>query len=1180
MKNAIALSALFLFSLPVFCQNADSLAAMRQVDSLLQISRALTEEGDFDKSLEVNVAAEKLALEKFGRESASYGSVSYNYGVFFLYKRDFTTAEKWFLGSKDIREKVFGKEHRDYATSLNGLANLYSKMGDSQKAEPLYLEALAIREKTLGKEHPDYVASLLNLARFYWKTGNFEKAEPRYVEALAIKEKAFGKEHADYALVMNDLAILYQHMGEYEKAEPLFLESKNIREKTLGKEHPDYAASLNNLAILLMEIGNYEKAELLYVEALAIKEKLLGKEHADYALGLNNMANLYYLTSNYEKAESLYIEALALRGKILGKEHPQYGQNLGNLANLYAETGKYEKAEPLYREAITILEKASGKEHPDYATSSDNLAILYQEMGNYEKAEALFAEVLAIQEKVLRKEHPDYAASLSNLASLYWDMGNYEKAEPFLVEALNLREKTWGKEHPDYAWSLNNLALLYWKTGRYEKSEPLYLEALAIREKSVGKEHPHYAANLNNLASLYKDMGSHQKAEALHIEALAIREKALGKEHPSYAASLSNLANLYSETGKYEKAGQLQVEALAIQEKALGKEHPDYASVLANLAVLYWANCKSDTARQVFLKSAEIEKSLLTKASFHLSEQELSLYGNKLARWNEERLSFAQKHSEMSPSSYDYALFRKGFLLNAVSQVGKLALADSASAEKYYLLKSYHRRLAKEYATPLAGRDSAKIADLEKQANTLEKELTRTVAGFGEAIRQVTWKEVQTALRPDEAAIEFVRYKFFNPLQTDSVMYAALLLRPGWESPHRITLFEEKQIDTLLRVTGERKADFVSKLYTLVSRGIAENQKSLYELLWQSLEKELDGVKTVYYSPSGLLHQINLGALPMRTDFTLADKYELVQLGSTRQLVVGDSTFVADAPAFAGASAVNTAILFGGIRYEMDSAAIYQAYNNLKMQPTPTDNLETLSFAYTDSLLRSGVDWNYLPYTEKEVDAIEQIIKSGDMNMQLYKGYVATEESFKRIGQATPSPRVLHIATHGFFFPDPKDNPQSPIPNPQSDEPVFKISDHPMIRSGLLLAGANHAWQTGKPLRPHMEDGILTAYEISQMNLSNTELVVLSACETGLGQIQGNEGVYGLQRAFKIAGAKYLIMSLWQVPDQQTSLLMTTFYKKWLEEKMEIPEAFRAAQKAMREQGFDPYQWAGFVLVE
>ncbi len=238
-----------------------------------------------------------------------------------------------------------------------------------------------------------------------------------------------------------------------------------------------------------------------------------------------------------------------------------------------------------------------------------------------------------------------------------------------------------------------------------------------------------------------------------------------------------------------------------------------------------------------------------------------------------------------------------------------------------------------------------------------------------------------------------------------------------------------------------------------------------------------------------------------------------------------------------------------------------------------------LNFSYTDSTLRVGT-WGSLPFTDREVGNLERILKTSGIQPQTHRGSTATEEAFKTIGAGgKPSPRILHIATHGFFFPDPQTS-EGFKTLPTLNEPVFKISEHPMIRSGLLLAGANHAWKTGKPLKPGMEDGILTAYEISQMNLSNTELVVLSACETGLGDIQGNEGVYGLQRAFKIAGAKYLIMSLWQVPDKQTSLLMTTFYKKWLEEKMTIPEAFRAAQKELRDAGLDPYQWAGFVLVE
>jgi len=237
-----------------------------------------------------------------------------------------------------------------------------------------------------------------------------------------------------------------------------------------------------------------------------------------------------------------------------------------------------------------------------------------------------------------------------------------------------------------------------------------------------------------------------------------------------------------------------------------------------------------------------------------------------------------------------------------------------------------------------------------------------------------------------------------------------------------------------------------------------------------------------------------------------------------------------------------------------------------------------LSFNSIDSTLRGG-SWNYLAGTEREVNAIEKLMITAGVKVNLKKGYQAKEESFKNIGaDNAPSPKILHIATHGYFFSDPKSTAKTSGLSGEQ-ESVFKISDHPMLRSGLIMAGGNAAWQ-GKQTLEGKEDGILTAYEISQMNLSNTELVVLSACETGLGEIQGNEGVYGLQRAFKIAGAKFLIMSLWQVPDKQTSLLMTTFYKKWLEDKMAIPDAFHVAQKELREIGLDPYQWAGFVLVE
>ncbi len=215
---------------------------------------------------------------------------------------------------------------------------------------------------------------------------------------------------------------------------------------------------------------------------------------------------------------------------------------------------------------------------------------------------------------------------------------------------------------------------------------------------------------------------------------------------------------------------------------------------------------------------------------------------------------------------------------------------------------------------------------------------------------------------------------------------------------------------------------------------------------------------------------------------------------------------------------------------------------------------------------------------------LDTMLRDKGIAVDLHTGYTATEEAVKRMGESGPeasgSPRILHLATHGFFFPDPKERPSPPaFRGLEAVAPAFKLSDHPMIRSGLILAGANQVWTDARGL-DNGEDGVLTAYEISQMNLSNTELVVLSACETGLGDIRGSEGVYGLQRAFKIAGARYLVMSLWEVPDYATQQLMTTFYKKWLEDNMPIPEAFRAAQRAMRERFHYPHFWAGFALVE
>ncbi len=913
--------------------------------------------------------------------------------------------------------------------------------------------------------------------------------------------------------------------------------------------------------------NDFDKALEVNTSAEKIALDHLGRASAAYGSVCHNFGRIFYFSGHYPESEKWYLDAISIREKALGKLDPEYASSLHNLAATYRYLGAYDKAEPLYLQALIIREKTVGKMHLDYAENLGNLAALYRYMGDYDKAESLFWEAKNIREKLLGKNHPSNGWSIHNLANLYRTMGNYKKAEPLFLEAIAIWEKSPGKESSSYAWGINNLANLYLEMGAYDKALPLFLEAKDIRKKSVGKTHPDYAWSLQNLANLYRDMGEYAKAEPLYLEAKAIWEKAIVRMHPDFATNLNNLATLYRLIGDYDKAKPLYLEAKDIRQKVLIKGHPDYAQSLYDMAALYQDMGDDQMAESMFEELATTNQTILDRALHFLSEQEMYNYLQKFELSHAQTLCFAwQTQSKRSVSTcYDNCLFYKGLLLNVTAKMNWFAQTDTSASQKINQLHACKNRLGAQYTLPISMRDSSKTAAFDLLVNDLEKELARTVAGYAEAVRPVGWEAVKQQLKTGEAAIEFVHFKDQHNKQTNKILYAALIICPHFSNPVFIPLFEEKQLESLLSSSGVRRSDYVNGIYSIQHA----TEKSLYDLVWQPLENTLSGVKTIYFSPSGLLHRINLAAVPTSETENLGDRFQFVELGSTRHLVVtGAQNFI---------KSYNTdALLLGGIQYALDTSAI--GTTHVDLQNGMAANRSVLSFESADSTFRGGT-WTYLPSTEKEINSIVPILSSAGLKPTARSGVWATEEFFKSIGSGQASPRILHIATHGYFFPDPHETTKGSA-SCLGAEPVFKLSDHPMIRSGLILAGANQAWKTGKPFKPGMEDGILTAYEISQMDLSNTELVVLSACETGLGDIQGNEGVYGLQRAFKIAGAKYLIMSLWQVPDFQTQELMTAFYTNWLTKKQPIPDAFRAAQQAMREKYEHPYFWAGFVLVE
>jgi CHAT domain-containing protein len=975
----------------------------------------------------------------------------------------------------------------------------------------------------------------------------------------------------DTAVVVREVDSLIQvarrlaTKGSIDNALEVNAVAENIAVSNLGTNSVAYGNCCQNRGVIYAYNGDYNASEKSLQEARAILRTALGKEHPSCAAVLQNLAIINNYQGHYVDAESFYLEAKSIYKNAFGETHSDYAKTLNSLAILYREIGRYVDSESLFLEAKPIFIKTFGKEHIEYAYILNNIAVLYVTMGRYTEAEPFYLESKSIRERTVGKNHLNYAQALNNLANLYYFTGRYTEAEPLYLESKSIRENVLGKENPNYALSLNSLGLLYSAMGRYTEAEPLYLESKSIREKTIGKEHPDYANTLTNLAGLYRSMSLYNEAESLFLESKSIREKVLGKEHPDYAENLQGLANLYASMDKYAEAERLYLESKSIREKVLGKEHPDYGASLSNLTSLYLEMGRYAEAEPLIDSTTQAVHKLLTSAVRFSSEKNLEDYlaqeNPKLANIPSCLLS-GQFSGHLNQIAYDNLLFQKGFLQNAARRLNVLTAATLEADSLYKLLKSYRFLLSKEYAKPIAERRN--MAEMEEKANALESQLARSVAGFAQALQQVKWNEVQATLQPGEAAVEFLHFPVLFPKKSDSTMYAALIIRPGDSKPEFVAMFEEKQLTALLEKTGDQ-AQATTNLYAATRSGDLLGQApaygtELYKLIWKPLDSLLQAhqIKKVYFSPSGLLHRVAFAALPIDGKKVLADRYELHQLGSTRSLVVKTPEPLAQE---------YTAAIFGGVQYDRSGTQTDST------APEITDNrLWTLI-----ERPRSGVEdgFDYLPGTAKEAQILEKTLAQNRIVTRSHTGAQATEEALKALGRDTvKSPDILHIATHGFFFPDPEKRKEQRF----GEENAFKWNENPLFRSGLALAGANTTW-SGQPSPGNIEDGIATAYEISHLNLSNTKLVVLSACETGLGDIKGSEGVYGLQRAFKMAGADFLLVSLWQVPDKETVEFMDFFYGAWLKGKT-IHEAFAKAQKKMRKKYKEVYKWGAWVLVE
>ena len=912
---------------------------------------------------------------------------------------------------------------------------------------------------------------------------------------------------------------------------------------------------INNYIIsdsLCVEYQNKQSFDTALVYAnnsLVLVKKQYGENDTIYANMLVRKMEVLYYTGKYEEALIYQLQAKQIRERIKGKENSDYASDCNNLALLYHELGDYKKEEMYLIVANKVYRKTIGKDSYDYAINCNSLAGLYYDIGNYKKAEKYFIEAKQIDEKVIGKMHPYYAIDCNNLALLYSSLGNYKKAEQLYLEAKEVDKKSLGRININYAIDCNNLAMLYASIGNNIKAEINYLEAKEINKKILGKEHPKYATNCDNLAGLYKSMGYNNKAESLYWEANNIREKVLGKTHPDYALSRNNLANLYKDKGEYKKAEPFILEAKGIYKKKLGKQHPSYGEMCKNLAILY--NCMGNykDAEQYYLESIAIVRDNIFKNFSFLSEKEQELYFKTKADDYSEFYSFALKDKEINSNIVDEVfnntIINKGLLLKSSTAMRNAVLRSKDTTlinnyNKWILLK---KEIVKLYSIPVDERNKVPEV-IEEHANILEKQLVKSSKEISDFtnITKLVWQDVKESLKSNEVAIEFLHFQKKEKNRKNTILYCALIVTKKSKHPKMIPLFEEKQLEKIIGKFGGNNYSYINSIYGKNN----EVNTELYNLIWKPMEGSLKGIKKVYLSPDGLLHKISFSAIAKEQNVYLCDAYDIEVKSTTRKIT--------DSKGVDKGNTIINATLFGGITYDTDST-------------------------------KQKV-WNYLEGTKTETLEIDRILKKGKVKVNYYTNILATEEEFKIMASNS---NIIHIATHGFFYPDPKEVQAEIEKEVEYGDVVFRggsrgfgvnsfvENNNPLMRSGLVFAGANDVWSK-QSKNDSIDDGVLTAQEVANIDMRKTELVVMSACETGLGDIKGSEGVYGLQRAFKMAGVKYEIMSLWQVPDKETEEFMTTFYKKLIKQNS-IKQAFADTQKEMRKK-YDPYFWAAFVLIE
>ncbi|MDJ1177119.1 CHAT domain-containing protein [Roseofilum capinflatum] len=1164
----------------------------------------LYQQGQYAAAIPLGERAIELARERWGNEHENVATSLNNLAELYKSQGRYSDAEPLYQEALAIIRIALPENHPNLATHLNNLAGLYRSQGRYTEAEPLFQEALAIDRIALPENHPDLATHLNNLAVLYRSQGRYTEAEPLFQEALAIDRIALPENHPDLATHLNNLAVLYRSQGRYTEAEPLFQEALAIDRIALPEHHPNLATHLNNLAGLYRSQGRYTEAEPLYQEALAIARLALPENHPSLATSLNNLALLYQSQGRYTDAEPLYQEAIAIDRIALPENHPSLATHLNNLAGLYQSQGRYTEAEPLFQEALAIDRIALPEHHPNLATHLNNLAGLYRSQGRYTEAEPLYQEALAIDRIALPENHPDLATHLNNLAVLYRSQGRYTEAEPLFQEALAIDRIALPEHHPDLATHLNNLALLYEAQGRYTEALEQFQASLECEQNRLryifsthsDRERREYLQSNRDTYDLFLSLVSQYLADDPEAVGAAL-DAVLRRKSLTTAALAAQSAVIHG--GRYgetvmalfrqwqdaleqlreatysppppqidpevdrkqrqehrQRVKELQTEAESL-EKQLAKEVPE-------LQLNQDTINRQGVADQLPEGSALVEFVLFQRYDFD---------GEKGKEWQEERyLAFTvMAHQPEQVRLIDLGEAEaldglitqfRGYFTGSGDNLArhKPGFAEQQAQKQKQEQEQVYRVLCQPLIEALAGVSHWFLAP-DGALNLLPFQILPMPSppaplprarGVGDCFvplrstrndveeGSVMATEGKPSLSSPDTGDCFAPLRSArNDIEEESVM--ATEGKPSLSSPDTGDCFAP------LRSTrndggeeGKPSQGYLANIYSM------SYLSSGRDLLPRQLPKRKLNVcpATILADPDydwdGVPFDSAQGTDAQGTDapFDSAQGTQSELGGETLTTLSGFGR------------AVGTDI-FGRQVAERLGTQAYLDKEAVSTHLTHSACPRILAIA-THGFARTGQK----PYVEF---VLALLVANPEQETQLFEQHsdLMNPHLLEEVEQ------VIQYCQDNNY-PEFTQRLRALTPNIQAylnAHPPSRLdseaAEDAMYRAGVALAGAN-IWNQGKPLPEGMK-GVLLAQDIAALDLWGNELSALIACQTGLGEVASGEGVFGLRRAFVVAGSKTLIMSLWSVPALATAYLMERFFHH-LEEGLGRAAALAHAQ--------------------